>query len=324
MLQAGQLVPLAAGAYRLRRQLAGSSYGLVWQAAGPHGDVALKLVNRPHMARAHPSQRSRWIASANTEIAFLRSLRPWDERHIVRLLDCGEHDGLPVMALELLDTDLAHHLAREREAGRRIGLPAILRWLDQVNHALAKVHQYGWTYLDLKPGNVLLDAGRGRAKLADFGTSRARGAGADAGYAGTASWQAPEQFFPAAHGGYDTDWRSDYFALGALFYYLVTDGLMLRFCSDCGKAWREHQLAGARRMQRELGSAQPQVLSPTEAALFVRCIRRHAHPGRRSGATAALALLRNLIAAEPGGRPSHALQVARMIADIRAAAGVLA
>lgn len=322
MLQAGQLVPLGAGAYRLCRQLAGSSYGVVWQAAGPHTDVALKLVNRPQMARAHPSQRGRWIASANTEITFLRSLRPWDERHIVRLLDSGEHDGLPVMALELLDTDLGRHLASEREAGRRTTLPAILRWIDQVNQALAKVHHYGWTYLDLKPGNVLLDAAHGRVKLADFGTSRARSSDPCAAYAGTASWQAPEQFFPAAHGGYETDWRSDYFTLGALFYYLVTDGLMLRFCSDCGKAWREHQLGGARGIQQALGGAQPETLSATEAALFVRSIRRRVQPGQRSGATAALGLLRALLAPERNGRPTHALQIARMTADIRTAAGL--
>ena len=70
------------------------------------------------MARAHPDQRDRWIASAHKEIAFLRSLEPWDERHIVRLLDSGVHDGLPVMALELLDGDLGKHVARERNAGR--------------------------------------------------------------------------------------------------------------------------------------------------------------------------------------------------------------
>ncbi|MGZ8289373.1 MAG: protein kinase domain-containing protein [Telluria sp.] len=322
MLQAGQVVPLGAGAYSLRKQLAGSSYGVVWHAAGLHGDVALKLVNRHQMARAHPAQRGRWIDSANTEITFLRSLRPWDERHIVRLLDSGEHDGLPVMALELLDTDLGRHIAREREAGRQPGLAAILGWLDQVNQALAKVHQYGWTYLDLKPGNVLLDAARGRVKLADFGTSRARCGQPCGSYAGTAGWQAPEQFFPAAHGGYDTDWRSDYFALGALFYYLVTGGLMLRFCTDCGAAWRVHQLEGARRMQQALGGTPPLTLSPTEAALFVRSIRRRVLPGMRSGATASLVLLRALLAPQPGRRPGHAMQVGRMIDAIRGAAGV--
>ncbi len=317
MLEAGQVVALGAGAYRLRKQLAGSSYGVVWQAAGASQDVALKLVNRPQMARALPFHRERWIASANTEIAFLRALRPWDERHIVRLLDSGEHDGLPVMALELMDTDLARHLACERAAGRRAGMPAILGWMEQINQALAKVHQYGWKYLDLKPGNVLLGAARGNVKLADFGTSRARAGLPCAAYAGTANWQAPEQFFPSSSNTYDTDWRSDYFALGAMLYYLVTDGLPLRFCRDCGQAWREHQSRAWQHLLAANGGKPPPTLHDDEAALFVRRIRQRAPASPHSGATASLALLRALLASDRADRPEHAMQVARMIAAIR-------
>ncbi|MCC6072334.1 protein kinase [Massilia sp. GCM10020059] len=317
MLEAGQVVPLGAGAYRLRKQLAGSSYGVVWQAAGPCLDVALKLVNRPQMARALPAHRDRWIASAKTEITFLRSLRPWDERHIVRLLDSGDHDGLPVMALELMDTDLGRHLASERTAGRRTSLAAILGWMEQINQALAKVHQYGWKYLDLKPGNVLLGASRENVKLADFGTSRARAGLPCPGYAGTANWQAPEQFFPSSNSTYDSDWRSDYFALGAMFYYLVSDGLPLRFCRDCGQAWRDHQSRAAQHLLAANRGKQPLTLNDDEAALFVRRIRQRAAGARTTGATASLALLRALLAADRSERPSHAMQVTRMITAIR-------
>lgn len=317
MLEAGQVVALGAGAYRLRKQLAGSSYGVVWQASGRSADVALKLVNRPQMARALPAHRDRWIASANTEIVFLRSLRPWDERHIVRLLDSGDHDGLPVMALELMDTDLGRHLAGERAVGRRVSLAAILGWMEQINQALAKVHQYGWNYLDLKPANVLLGASRENVKLADFGTSRARAGAPCPGFAGTANWQSPEQFFPTSRNTYDTDWRSDYFALGAMFYYLVTDGLPLRFCRDCGQAWREHQSRGAQQMLAANRGKLPATLSGDEAALFVRRLRQRANGARTTGATASLALLRALLAADRGERPAHAMQIARMIAAIR-------
>ena len=317
MLEAGQVVPLRAGAYRLRKQLAGSSYGVVWQAAGPSADVALKLVNRPLMARAIPAHRERWIASARTEITFLRSLRPWDERHIVRLLDSGDHDGLPVMALELMDTDLARHLAGERAAGRQAGFATILGWLEQINQALAKVHQYGWKYLDLKPGNVLLCADSGNVKLADFGTSRARAGQPCPGYAGTANWQPPEQFFPTPQNTYDTDWRSDYFALGAMFYYLVTDGLPLRFCRDCGQAWREHQSRGAQMMLAARHCKLPATLGEDEAALFAHRIGK-----RAPGATASLALLRCLLAPDRIQRPSHAIHISRMIAAIRTRAAL--
>src|SRR4051794_8353599 len=93
MLEAGAVITLDAGEYRLREPLAGSAYGVVWRARPSTGtkDVALKLINRPQMERAQAAQRAHWIASAQNEIAFLRSLEPWDERHIVRLLDTGEH-----------------------------------------------------------------------------------------------------------------------------------------------------------------------------------------------------------------------------------------
>ncbi|HEU4376622.1 MAG TPA: protein kinase [Telluria sp.] len=322
MLEAGAVITLEAGSYRLRAPLAGSAYGVVWRAdalpAG--GQAALKLVNQQQMARAEAVHRERWIASAHKEIAFLRSLEPWDERHIVRLLDSGMHDGLPVMALELLDADLGKHVARERAAGRRTDFAQALAWLAQINEALAKVHQYGWRYLDLKPSNVLLDARRGSVKLADFGTNRLLGERAPHSYAGTANWQAPEQFFPATANSYLTDARSDYFALGAMFYYLVTGGLPLRFCSDCGQAYRDHRDAGAAQLLERHGGVIPPTLRDDEAALFVQRIGAHEatwYPAASAGGAEALALLRSLLNIQPDRRPPHAIAISRMISDVR-------
>ena len=330
MLEAGAVITLEAGSYRLSEALAGSAYGVVWCADSlPAGrQVALKLINQQQMARAHPGQRDRWIASAHKEIAFLRSLEPWDERHIVRLLDSGAHDGLPAIALEMLDGDLGKHVARERNAGRAIEVAQALNWLAQVNQALAKVHQYGWRYLDLKPSNVLLDARRGSVKLVDFGTNRLLGDRDPHSYAGTANWQAPEQFFPAAGQAYLTDARSDYFALGAMFYYLVTGGLPLRFCSDCGQAYRDNQAGGAALLLARHGGAIPPALRDDEAALFVHRIESGgaqdptwcpAGVADLSGGAEALALLRSLLSIAPNERPPHAIAISRMIADVRSA-----
>jgi serine/threonine protein kinase len=302
MLQAEDIITLAAGPYRLRAALASSAYGVVWRASAPGGaEVALKLINQAQMARAQPALRQRWSASAGQEIAFLRSLAPWDERHIVRLLDSGTHDGLPVMALELMDSDLARHITT-RPA---IPLAEMVSWMAQLNQALAKVHQYGWLYLDLKPANVLINR-YGGVKLADFGTSRPSAEAAPASYSGTASWQAPEQFFASAEGTYDTDARTDYFALGALFYYLVTGGRQLRFCSDCGHAYRDHPATAAAVLKARHGGQLPPVLGDDEAALFVQ----------RSGSPPALSLLRALLQAERSARPRHAIHISRMLAAI--------
>jgi serine/threonine protein kinase len=308
MARSGDIVTLAAGHYRLRGQLAGSAYGVVWRAERDGlGEVALKLVNREQMARAEPALRERWRECAAREIGFLASLAPWDGRHIVRLLDHGMHEGLPAMALELLDGDLARHMAELAAAGRRVGLAQALAWLSQVNGALAKVHQHGWRYLDLKPGNLLVDKAGASLKLADFGTNRSLGEAGAHSYAGTASWQAPEQFFPGAPGGHLTDARTDYFALGAVFYYLVTDGVTLRYSAACADAWRAHGRDGAARLRQACGGALPPVLCEDEAARFLACADGEGDP------RAALALLRALLAARREDRPRHALEISRMI-----------
>ena len=318
MLEAGDIITLTAGAWRLREPLASSSYGLLWHAlpCGGGQSAVLKLVNTEQMALALPPQRRRWSDGLEAEIAFLRALRPWDQRHIVRLLDSGEHLGQPAMALELLDGDLARHLDALRARGAAPSFAQALDWTAQANQALAKVHQYGWRHLDLKPANLLVDRGNA-LKLADFGTNRPLAERAAHSYAGTANWQAPEQFFPDAEGGHRTDARSDYFALGALLYHLVT-GAMLRFCSACGVAWREHGTDGAAVLRTRHGGALPAILAPDEAALYLR------HAGLAGGASseAALGLLRALLAPRPEQRPRHALEISRLIEGARSACAI--
>ncbi|MES2261212.1 MAG: serine/threonine-protein kinase [Pseudomonadota bacterium] len=311
------IITLELGHYRLREQIGASVYGVVWRASGPRGtqDVALKLINEEQMARALAPQRERWIASASNEIAFLQSLEAWDERHIVRLLDSGWHRGLPVLALELLGGDLGKYIAALRARGQTLPLARALEWMAQLNQALAKVHQYGWRYLDLKPANILVDPQWNTVKLADFGTNRRLDAGQAHSYAGTANWQAPEQFFPADGGGYATGIHSDYFALGALFYFLVT-GSQLRFCGACGQAYRDHHTAGAAVLLGRHDGAIPSTLHADEEAHFKQAI------GNDAAARPAVQLLRRLLDADPAARPRHAIDISRQLAAIGSAAAV--
>ena len=313
MVQQGSIISLARGQYRLREQLGGSAYGVVWRAerAGAESGVAIKLVNTAQMARAPAALHCHWSDSARKETAFLARLAPWDGRHIVRLLDSGEHEGLPAMALELLEGDLAGHLAATRAAGRATAPGQALDWAAQVNQALGKVHAAGFRYLDLKPGNLLLDRRSGALKLADFGTSRALLDGPTPVYAGTASWQAPEQFFPQAGGLYAGDARSDYFALGALLYYLAC-GEMLRYGAACAEAYRAHGREGAAALCARHGGPPPP-LQRDEAARFAAVFGGAQGP--------ALALLRTLLVPAPAQRPRHALDISRMLCALRAGLG---
>ena len=310
MLDESSVITLERHSYRLAAPLAGSAYGLVWRADQlPAGRaLALKFVNQAQMARALPAQRQRWIDGARSEAALLRQLAPWDGRHLVRLCDSGEHEGLPVLALELLEGDAGSWVARRRAAGRGGDVMRALDWIAQLNQALARVHQYGWRHLDVKPSNLLLhDAGR-QVKLTDFGTARTGGAPHQ--YTGTPNWQAPEQVFAGPDGLYHTSARSDYFNMGALLYYFVTGGVALRFCSASALAWREGQAGAAQRLRAAHGGAIPPTLHQDEACLFEQCcveVLGQMHAART------LATLCALLQLEPARRPAHAIEIGRML-----------
>lgn len=91
---------------------------------------------------------------------------------------------------------------------------------EQIARALGKVHRAGVLHRDLKPDNVLVEAG-GRAVLVDFGLASPVGASAvDAGdepLVGTLDFLAPELLAEAP-----ATVASDVYALGATLYVVLT------------------------------------------------------------------------------------------------------
>ena len=113
-----------------------------------------------------------------------------------------------------------------RDLRRREGrLPAVeaSRLVLHVADGLEAAHQSGIVHLDVKPGNVLLDE-VGCPRLGDFGIARelsdTTGDGAPTEseqVVGTPEYMAPEQLR-----GTHVDQRADVYALGAVFYELLT------------------------------------------------------------------------------------------------------
>ncbi|MCI0571519.1 MAG: protein kinase [Myxococcaceae bacterium] len=197
--------------YLLERPLGGGGMGEVWEAVCPDtgGRVALKLPRGEG-----PETQRRLVREA-------RALMALDHPHIVRVLEVGEEEGRPFLAMELLRGE---SLARRLEREGRVPLPELARLLLPVLDALEAAHARGVVHRDLKPSNLFLEEGGGGLRVLDFGIARltaSEGPLAQSGTltlagerVGTPRYMAPEQVFDDA----EVDARTDLWALGVVLY----------------------------------------------------------------------------------------------------------
>jgi eukaryotic-like serine/threonine-protein kinase len=136
--------------------------------------------------------------------------------NIVTIYDVDEHDGRPMIVMELLPGGSLE----ERIAGKAPCPSAqSLEWLDQAASALDAAHDAGVVHRDVKPANLLLD-GRDNVKVADFGIASAAGLDSftQAGtILGTAGYLSPEQAR-----GERASAASDRYALAVVAWELLT------------------------------------------------------------------------------------------------------
>jgi hypothetical protein len=201
--------------YRLEARIGAGGMGTVYRAVPEAGGaaVAIKLLH-PDAARGELIERFRREGEALRRLVHPR---------IVRLIDLGEVDGVPYLVTELVDgRDLAAELAARRPSVSEAAAIAI-----QVCEGVAAAHAAGIVHRDLKPANVLV--GAGGAKVVDFGLAQLAGDPLVASLTrtdvamGTINYLAPEQRRSAKA----VDARADVFALGVMFYEMITGELPL-------------------------------------------------------------------------------------------------
>jgi len=197
--------------YRLERELGRGGMGVVFRATDTTLDrpVAIKVVH-PELA-AHASIVRRFLAEART-IARLR------HPGIVAVHAAGTAQGLLYYVMDEVEGEsLRSRLDREG----KLPVADVTRIVADLASALDAAGRAGVVHRDVKPENVLLERGTGRALLADFGIARAMVAdGASStgqGVAvGTPAYMSPEQ---AA--GEEVDSRSDLYGLGIVAYEML-------------------------------------------------------------------------------------------------------
>jgi eukaryotic-like serine/threonine-protein kinase len=131
--------------------------------------------------------------------------------------------GGPFIAMELLTGETI----RQRLAAGPFDAPTVVDIGLQLASALGTAHEHGIVHRDVKPANVFMTPG-GQVKLLDFGLAKeltllGTDPGSSTGFTaagrviGTVNYMAPERLRGVA-----VDHRSDLFALGALFYEMIT------------------------------------------------------------------------------------------------------
>ncbi|MBL8324338.1 MAG: serine/threonine protein kinase [Rubrivivax sp.] len=194
--------------YRIERPLGRGGMGAVHLAHGPQGPVALKLLD---LGGPDGPELQRTFAR---ELALGRELC---HPGIVRVFDAGQVGGLAFVAMEYMASgDLAQWCARP---GGPPPVPWALEVTRRVASALAHAHdRFGIVHRDVKPANILLEAGRRAVKLADFGLARLadQQRSRTGVFAGTPTYMSPEQM---ADGTGDA--RSDLYSLGAVLFELL-------------------------------------------------------------------------------------------------------
>ena len=291
--------PLTPGAafgsrYRILRQLGAGGMGVVYQAWDDELGLAVALkVIKPEVS-ADP-----WVAS-RLEHRFKRELllaRQVTHKHVVRIHDIGEIDGIKYLTMPFIEgRDLAHVL---RDEGR-LPVARALQVAKQIAEGLVAAHEAAVVHRDLKPENVMIDADE-QAVIMDFGISRSETpAGAritqtaTGTIVGTLEYMAPEQA-----SGQRTDHRADIYSLGLILYDMLAGRSRV---AKAGTAFTE-LMERLKTPPRPLPSAAPSV--PAVDAIIARCTQ--ADPAKRYQTAAELLADLNLLGAD--GQPLRRARV---------------
>ncbi|OQX69715.1 MAG: hypothetical protein B6A08_03680 [Sorangiineae bacterium NIC37A_2] len=208
-----------AGRYRLEARIGEGGMGIVYRARHVLIDrvVAVKLI-RPDL-RGETHLRAWMLREA-------RAANRVDHAHIIDIHDIGETDeGELYLVMEfLLGVPLSSELAKgPLELHRAVDI------IEQMGAALSRAHDLGVVHRDLKSDNILLTLRGGRqdfVKILDFGLAalahdpRLAPKGA---VFGTPEYMSPEQARGEQAGP-----QSDLYALGVLFFEMLTGQLPFR------------------------------------------------------------------------------------------------
>jgi tetratricopeptide (TPR) repeat protein/predicted Ser/Thr protein kinase len=204
-----ELGSMLGGRYEVLALLGQGGMGAVYKAADHEVDrtVALKVI-RPEMA-SNPEILARFKQE------LLLSSKVTD-RHVIRIYDLGEAQGVKFITMEYMDGENLHRTLKQHG---KLDVAESVAIMEQVVSGLAAAHREGIIHRDLKPANIMRDT-NGRVVVMDFGLARTfsgDGMTQTGMMLGTMEYMSPEQAQ-----GLDVKASSDIFTVGLILYELLT------------------------------------------------------------------------------------------------------
>jgi serine/threonine protein kinase len=202
------------GRFHLYEKLGEGGMATVYKAFDTHleSEVAVKVIRNRKLA---PEILRKTLKRFEREA---RALVKLSHPNIVKIIDYGEFEGQPFLVMPYFRGGTLKDLMQ----GKPIPYQRAARLLSPIAHALSYAHQAKIIHRDVKPANILIDEA-GNPMLTDFGIAKILDeenpinlTGTSA-VIGTPEYMAPEQVRSDA-----VDHRADIYALGVVFYEMVT------------------------------------------------------------------------------------------------------
>jgi len=222
----GALIPgTMLGGCRIEAVVGRGGMGIVYRARqlDLDRDVAVKVI-APELVQ-DPRSRNRFLTEARAASAV-------EHPNVLPVHGAGVAEGRAYLVMRYVAGDDLRTVVRRDGAlppDRAAEIAA------RLGEALDAIHRAGYVHRDVKPQNVMIDAG-GHVYLSDFGLAKQAlatgGPTTSAQWVGTLDYVAPEQIR-----GERIDARADVYALGGVLYFMLTARVPFERETDHAKLW---------------------------------------------------------------------------------------
>lgn len=260
-LPASFVLPERIGPFLVRRLIGQGGMGAVYEAVHERlgKTVALKILPSPKTVQ--PEYHARFEREA-------KLVGRLDHINVVQATDAGSADGVPYLAMELVDGVDVAKLVRELGPLSLADAAEIGR---QAATGLAHAHGRGVIHRDIKPSNLMITS-EGTVKVLDLGLALCADAVAGnngqltgATYLGTQDYMSPEQWDDPSL----VDAKADVYALGCVIHQMLTGQAPFAAVKTSTLKLMAH------RSQTPADLAQRADVPPLFAALVQRLLAKH-------------------------------------------------